>query len=512
MEQRYQNRTRRLPLFATVSLLVCALLNPGNFGTIDTVRRLQVARWIRLGEPPVAPSDTTFGVIGKDGTKQAWYGIGQSIALVPFDALVTAVTTPLRGSGLDTEKQQQVVMLLIAFAMQSVITFCSLAAAYAVLLTFDFTERQSLAGAFALLFATMYLQYVQSAQENNLLLLLALAALYSIRRWQKADWRSAAGWHPAPLWAAAAGAACAFAILVRLPSVLETAALFGFAVSTGKRWKQFFLGFAPPVALGLIIDRWYQWHRFGSVFGTYMGVFGRQGRPAGAPLSYPFSYPFLKGFFGTLFSPDKSIFLFDPLLLVLLFVVIWRWPSVSRDLRIAIAWFAALLAAYIAVYAKYFDFGGDVAWGHRFVTLPVELLCLFAVPLLLQSEYRLSRAAWAAAWAVVFGSVALQAASTAIAPNLEVVQREAGYAHGVIVNRAINLASLALGRQVRGADQIPVEWRSLYYFPFQLRFRFPQFAGAAIVAWFALLAVLLGVVVNCGISGNREGGLKSAAG
>jgi hypothetical protein len=478
-------------LFAAIALIVCALLNPGNFGTIDTLRRLQVARWIRLGEPPVAPSDTVFGITGKDGNKQTWYGIGQSLVLVPFDAVASGTAGALlTRSGLEAEKQQQIVVLVIAFLMQSCIAFSCLWMAYSVLRLFNFSERESVTGALALLFATTCLQYVQSAQENNLLLLLALIALYAIRRFQRGDGSA---------WAVLAGAGCAFAIIVRLPSVLETAVLFGFAISVGDRTKQFAFGFVPPVLCGLAVDRWYQWHRFGDVLGTYMGVFGRQARPAGVPASFPFSYPFWKGFAGTLFSGDKSIFLFDPLLLVLLFLIALRWRTLHAHVRKALAWFGVLLIAYSVIYAKYFDFGGDVAWGHRFVTLPVHLLSLFAVPLLLRLGKELPAVAARVAWSIVFCSVLLQAASTAVAPNLEVSQRDGGYGHSVIVNRAINLVELVSNRQVRGANVMPVEWRSLYYFPFQLRFRFPQLAKPAIILWVLMLLslpVMVGLAVR----------------
>jgi hypothetical protein len=60
-----------------------------------------------------------------------------------------------------------------------------------------------------------------------------------------------------------------------------------------------------------------------------MGVLGKQARPAGAPLSYPFSYPFWKGALRTLFFPDKSVFLFDPLLLVVALLVVLKWRPLS---------------------------------------------------------------------------------------------------------------------------------------------------------------------------------------
>jgi hypothetical protein len=473
-------------LWAILSLMVCALLNPGNFGTIDTTRRLQVARWIWRGGPSVVPGETASGLIGRDGTRQAWYGIGQSLVLMPFDALVSTTVVPQLGRyGLDNERQQQIAVLLIAFLMQWMIATGGLTLAYEVLRMFSFTDAEAVSGALALLFATSFLQYVQSAQENNLLLFLALLAMYGVRRWQKDG---------AANWALMSGAACGFAILVRLTSVMETAVAVAFAIAvprlTGRAGRALKI-FTIPVLAALLIDRWYQWRRFGEILSTYMGVFGRQARPAGAPASFPFSYPFWKGFWGTLFSADKSIFLFDPLLVILIVIAVWKWRMMDGALNTAILSFSILLLAYSGVYATYFDFGGDVAWGHRFVTLPVQLLCLFSVPLLLRFGRTLPALARRAAWALVFVSVILQAASTAAAPNLEVLQRELGYPHSVIVNRALNLVDMAQNREVRGAETIPVEWRSLYYFPFQLRFRFPAIAKTAIAAWIALLVCLL---------------------
>ena len=480
---------RRLLIFALLSLVVCALVNPGNFGTIDTTRRLQVERWIRLGEPEVRQTDSGFGVTGRDGKRHAWYGIGQSLLLAPFDAAVSTTLVPdLARFGLDSVKQQQVAELLIAFLMQSFVTACSLTLAYEILLSFQFTHEISMAGTLALLFGTSYLQYVQCAAENNLILLLALSALCSIRRWQNG--RGAR-------WAAIAGVSCGFAIITRLPSVLETAVLLMFALSASCNRKQFLAGFGPPVAAALFFDRWYHWHRFGELSGTYISVFGRQFRPAGAPTTFPFSYPFWKGFLGTLFSPDKSIFLFDPLLLVLLFVATWKWRCIHNELRRVVFCLTVLLLLYVACYATYFDFGGDVAWGHRFVTLPVQLLSLFAVPLLLTFAQGLPSFLRRTAWAAVFASIVLQVASTTLSPNLEVLQRANGYHNGVIVNRAVNLAQVALNREndtrFRG---VPIEWRTLSYLPFQLRFRFARLATWAIAVWIALLVSLPFLVVS----------------
>jgi hypothetical protein len=142
---------------------------------------------------------------------------------------------------------------------------------------------------------------------------------------------------------------------------------------------------------------------------------------------------------------------------------------------------ALLLFAYAAAYAKYYDFGGDVAWGHRFVLLPVQLLCLFAVPLLLRRRAP-------ALWLLVGASVILQIASTLISPSVEIRQRNMGFSQGVLWNRAVNLEQIARNREdPRRFAGIPPELRTLSYFPFQLRFRFQALAGWAIAAWTVLL-------------------------
>jgi hypothetical protein len=119
----------------------------------------------------------------------------------------------------------------------------------------------------------------------------------------------------------------------------------------------------------------------------------------------------------------------------------------------------------------------------------VQLLALFAVPLLLEARRRLPRAAVGGAWAGLVLSIGLQILSTTLAPNVEIVQREAGDPHGVVLNRVVNLTNVVTGEidERRFAD-IPKAWRALHYTPFQLRFRFPGLAKWAIAGWWMLVA------------------------
>jgi len=483
--------TRIILLFVLLAIIVCALVNPGNFGSIDTARRWQVARSIRSGEPAVTPADEQqgFGIPGRNGLPQAWYGIGQSLLLLPIDALVdVTVARLLYHSGLPPGRRMQIAELMIAFIMQAFLTACVLLLARYVLLAFGFGDTIAVVGSLALLFATTCLQYVQCAEENELLLALALAALASILVWHQQQ---------RGRWALLAGMACGFAILVRLTSLLETCIFALFAIAAGRKTKSFAAWFLPPVAGALLFDRWYQWHRFGELFSTYIGIFGRLRRPLDEPASFPFSYPFWKGFLGTFFSIDKSVVLFDPLLIIVLLVAIRNWRSIDRRLRMLLVSLSMLLVAYAAAYARYYDFGGDVAWGHRFVLLPVQLLCLFAVPLLLQRPWRMLGV-------LVFASVVLQCASTVISPNVEVNQRNMGFSQGVLCNRAVNIAQIARSREdPRRFVGIPVEWRTLTYFPFQLRLRFPGVASWGIAVWMVLFLAVPVLIATLRVAARR---------
>ena len=85
---------------------------------------------------------------------------------------------------------------------------------------------------------------------------------------------------------------------------------------------------APVYALFLLIERGYSYYRFGSFTSTYIPIFAREARQQDPtlPLNFPWSTPFHEGVVGALFKPEKSIFLFDPLLVlaILLLAILWK--------------------------------------------------------------------------------------------------------------------------------------------------------------------------------------------
>ena len=122
----------------------------------------------------------------------------------------------------------------------------------------------------------------------------------------------------------------------------------------------------PVYAVFVLLDRAYQYYRFGSFFTTYIGVFGREQKmlnPA-LPAAFPFETPFHVGFLGALITPEKSIFLFDPLLVLTAIIAVVSWKRFRPEIKAYLIAFVVLLFVYISFYAKYTDWSGD----HRATT------------------------------------------------------------------------------------------------------------------------------------------------
>ena len=68
------------------------LVQSGELGTSDTMHRLQTAHSFWTGEPAVFPAEyPEFGLIGRGGRLYSWYGIGQSLLMLPADIVGTCV-------------------------------------------------------------------------------------------------------------------------------------------------------------------------------------------------------------------------------------------------------------------------------------------------------------------------------------------------------------------------------------------------------------------------------------
>ena len=163
------------------------------------------------------------------------------------------------------------------------------------------------AGVLALTFCTTFLHYTQNMMENNYILLLTLTGLTFQYQWLRSGDRRAL-----LIGSLALGAN----LLTRLTTGMDLLAVFLFLAlaswCSGARGPELLSRIAryaktalPAYAIFILLDRLYQYQRFGSFFNTYMSVFAREQKmlnPA-LPAAYPFETQFHVGFFGALFAP-----------------------------------------------------------------------------------------------------------------------------------------------------------------------------------------------------------------
>ncbi len=448
-----RSRLLRDPRFLLVAIAVLStlLIQSGELGTSDTMHRLQTAHSFWTSQPAVFPQEyPEFGLVGRGSRLYSWYGIGQSLLMLPVDIVATGIERlPLLDdyNGNDPSVRD----IIVSFTTNLLIAVLTALLCRRLLMQFGFSEAQAVAGTLGLLFATTHLHYAQNMTENNYILLLTLAGISFQYEWLRTGKRRAL---------LIGSLALGLNLLTRLTTMLDIMACAGFLLliqlldgglskEIPKRAREYAQIAFPIYAAFLLMDRIYQHYRFGSWTNTYITVFGEQQRRLDPtlPAAYPFEGSFLSGFLGPLFSPEKSIFLFDPLLILSLLAVILFWKRFNSAVKAfwIVAWL--LLFAYICFYAKYTVWSGDFAWGDRYVSTAAQMAALLAIPALLRYGAQTGRWLRLTAWTLVVASVLIQLASLCFWLPLEIYQIETlGHPTFVIALRFKNIAAFALGK------------------------------------------------------------------
>ena len=77
-------------LVGLVAFLAAFVVQSGELGSSDTTHRLQATHSFWTSDPPVDPQDyPEFGLHGRNGKLYGWYGIGQSLLMLPADVVGT---------------------------------------------------------------------------------------------------------------------------------------------------------------------------------------------------------------------------------------------------------------------------------------------------------------------------------------------------------------------------------------------------------------------------------------
>ena len=443
--------------------LLAFVVQSGELGTADTMHRLQTTHWLWTSEPQVFPNEyPEFGLHGRGGRLYSWYGIGQSLLMLPADLVGTWIAHWRVFS--DYSDDPAVRSIVVSYSTNILVNVLTALIAFRLLRQFRFSERESVLGVLALIFCTTHLHYTQNMMENNYIMLLTLTGLSFQYDWLRTGSRRA-------LFAGCA--ALGLNLLTRLTTGLDLVMVgfflllvFWFEQVRGRDlWERFvnYCKVAGPVyAFFLVVDRLYQFYRFGSLTNTYTALYGQEQRlqDPTLPASFPWSTPFHEGFLGALFKPEKSIFLFDPLLVLAILLLILLWKRLAPEVRAFGIASLLLLVAYISLYARYTYWSGDFAWGDRYVSTSVELAAFLAVPLLLRYRENLSGWIWRGGLALIAASLIIQIASLAFWLPLEIYQMETwGHPTFVIALRFENIVAFALGKMdAWGLNNYAMHW------------------------------------------------------
>jgi hypothetical protein len=443
---------QRDPLFllCLTAGLLAFVVQSGELGTADTMHRLQTTHWLWTSEPQVFPDEyPEFGLHGRGGRVYSWFGIGQSLLMLPADLLGTWIAHWFVFSGYRDDPAVR--SIVVSYITNIVVNIVTVLIAFRLLRQLRFGMKESVAGVLALMFCTTHLHYTQNMMENNYIMLLTLAGFSFQYEWLRSDSRRALF---------TGSCALGLNLLTRLTTGLDLIAggLFVFLALwfEGPRgrglWRRlvaYSKVVIPVYVFFLVVDRAYQFYRFGSFTSTYLPLFAREQRQMDPtlPANFPWSTPFRVGFLGPLLQPEKSIFLFDPLLVLAIFLLALLWKRLTPGVRAYGVTSVLLLLVYISFYARYTYWSGDFAWGDRYVSTAVELVTLVAVPLLMRYREHLGRAIWGAGWVLIVASLIIQLASLAFWLPLEIYQMETlGHPTFVIALRFKNIFAFALGK------------------------------------------------------------------
>ncbi len=445
-------RCLRDPLFllCLTAGLLAFVVQSGELGTADTMHRLQTTHWLWTSQPQVFPNEyPEFGLPGRGGQIFSWYGIGQSLLMLPADLVSTWVSH--WGIFSDYEDDPAVRSILVSYSTSILVNVLTAMIAFRLLRQFRFSVNEAVAGVLALLFCTTHLHYTQNMQENNYILLLTLTGFSYQYEWLRSG----------SVWALLFGSlALGLNLLTRLTSGLDLIAGGFFLLillwfepagnrALGRRFFEYCKVAAPVYVFFLAIDRIYNFYRFGTWTGTYLPIFARVSRlqDPTLPANFPWSTPFHEGVLGALFKPEKSILLFDPLLVLALVLLVLLRKRLTAEVSAYALASLLLVAGYISFYARYAYWAGDFSWGDRYVSSAVEMVALLAVPLLVRHRANLSPWVWRGSLVVIAASLVIQVASLAFWLPLEIYQMETlGHPTFVIALRFKNIAAFALGK------------------------------------------------------------------
>ncbi|MDX2256115.1 MAG: hypothetical protein NW214_11410 [Pseudanabaenaceae cyanobacterium bins.39] len=439
------------------------------------------------------------------------------------------------------------IVSLVSYLTFPLINILAVFACFYLLKNLDFNVVESAYGCLGLIFCSSFLPYAQTHQENSLdFLMTASGYLFHLLWLITSSYRY--------LWVGML--ALGFNLLVRMTLLVN---LISVNIFTGISFYFFYLRHRDRINLNTLkltnspdtedltenpqpshfnrfsgvlntvfkylaialfiygiafgIDRFYQWLRFDDLTSNYTVIWAKQVKEIypHLPKNFPFSNDFKTGFFGFLFSADRSLFLFNPLIIVTAYISIKNWHKISYQIRGLILSLIFLLLATICIYSSWFLWGGAGAWGSRYTTTSSQLLSLLAIPLAMKFPLK-SKFEQLGFNVLVLISGLIQASAVILDANLELAQNlfrnseliennyPASQVSFTIGQRFINIWALMIGKfdqwNLRPPNLSPQEsqdFTTIAFFPWRNASNLlsPNIVLVLQLIWIFLLIILI---------------------
>src|SRR5580698_9942936 len=153
--------------------LLAFVVQSGELGTADTMHRLQTTHWLWTSQPQVFPNEyPEFGLHGRGGRLYSWYGIGQSLLMLPADLVGTWISSWHIFA--DYEDDPAIRAIVASYLTGILVSVWTALISFRLLRQLSFDVKQTSFGVLALMFCTTHLHYTQNMMENNYIMLLTL--------------------------------------------------------------------------------------------------------------------------------------------------------------------------------------------------------------------------------------------------------------------------------------------------------------------------------------------------
>ena len=312
---------------------------------------------------------TTMAVQGKDGQDYSWYGIGQSLAVIPLyllgegisraASIIGLTATTFEGARLATAMFNPIILAAIAWLIMK---FSD---------ALGYKPRTGRWLAVAAVFTTFLFPYVKTFYSQPGVAFLLLSSVYCAYLWRKTGLDRWIWWFSAAIF---------LMLLNRISSAITIPFLLIYLFSSTEVESSFreriMRGFPVIIGLGFaaVITGYYNWVRFGSLILT------------GYEDSAAWSTPILYGLYGQLFSPGKGVFFYAPVLIPgMIAGLVFRKKFKSEYGLITGLWIT-----FLGFYSTYSFWAGGFNWGPRFL---IPLIPLSIIPLgeLIESPNKTNR-------------------------------------------------------------------------------------------------------------------------